>query len=242
MIWEKRKKNWISFEPSKILIWVANAIPYGVCACVRATRFHPYGMTEMPCLGIEWKIRIIFSDTTSYVYKLYSVYFVSVCRFDIWQEFNQARFSLSPKLEPLLSFARSLPFGNPIFISATNQAKQRFVEMHLNESNMGRLLCECVYYVCSQDILRFMSLVRKNRSALILFFRREHFRNRFEEMCLIYSNGLAISHFKILSSWNRLKRASNTNSKIWFPFPDNCFFILIFCRFSAVHSPLWWLR
>lgn len=45
----------------------------------------------MPCLGIPWKIRIIFSDTTSFKHKLYSVYFVSVCRFDIWQEFNRVR-------------------------------------------------------------------------------------------------------------------------------------------------------
>lgn len=48
------------------------------------SRFHPYGVyVWISCLGIPWKIRIIFSDTTSFKHKLYSVYFVSVCRLDI---------------------------------------------------------------------------------------------------------------------------------------------------------------
>lgn len=147
------EKKWISFEPSKILIWAAKAIPYGVCACVRASRFHPYGMTEMPCLGIEWKIRIIFSDTTSYVYKLYSVYFVSVCRFDIWQEFNRARFSLSltRKHTPFahtrtVFIVRSLAFHSAIQFSYRRPTKQN------NDLSkciwMNRIWVDCCASVC----------------------------------------------------------------------------------------------
>lgn len=120
------------------------------------------------CLAWEfkWKIRIIFSDTTSYEYKLYraSILFPFV-GLVFGKISNQARCFF---VRLLIFFIFILACANPIFISSTNQAKQRFVEMHLNEFECGS---NCYF----QDILQgLMSLVGKNRlvffSSATIFF------------------------------------------------------------------------
>lgn len=71
-------------------------------------------------------------------YKLYSVYFVSVCWFDILARIQTELLSFIHFLTLWLSsilFASS-PLAVQFSYHATNRAKQRFVEIHLNEFRM----------------------------------------------------------------------------------------------------------
>lgn len=153
----KREKKWISFKPPEILIWAskraaattstAKAFPiWRLCWVCARTEQIPSIWWKMLCLGIEWKIRIIFFNTTinHFVcvcvcgYKLYSVYFVSVCWFDILARIQTELLSFIHFLTLWLSsilFASS-PLAVQFSYHVTNRAKQRFVEIHLNEFRM----------------------------------------------------------------------------------------------------------
>lgn len=111
-----------------------------------------------------------------------------------------------------LSLSVSL-FGNPIFISATNRANQRFVEMHLNEFECGSiavlsrhitrvhvsLVCICVFVCTKMVVYCSLSFGRRNASRLIYSMFAFHFI-------------LKYCRLENITSIERL-------SKIWFPFP-----------------------
>lgn len=209
----KREKKWISFKPPEILIWAskraaattstAKAFPiWRLCWVCARTEQIPSIWWKMLCLGIEWKIRIIFFNTTinHFVCVCVGINYTASILFPFvglifWQEFKP-NFSHSF----IFSLFGFHPFFSPHLLWLSNFHIMRPTEQNNDLSKYIWMNFECGTIAISQHLLyitTFMSLVEK--TVVRYPFHRETFRMPNSQTIFNLFNGHFLRKYRLKS-------------------------------------------